>query len=162
MGRYVLLSFFKAMSFSSIKYDDGSSFFSLGKRNAESFDQINFNEHNSKKKFCKQNSMTTTSNTKKTKIPLKKSVTQDDKRKKVEKSKKRKIRVESSSPYTFEGIQATPSQFYNKFEELLNQNTKMNQGLRYDVDGLEKNLSKLQQLSKGKPIKDQQSGWLSS
>jgi len=162
MGRYILLSFFKAMSFSSIKQDDGSSLFSLGKRNAETFDSITFNEHSPMKRFIKQSSMKTTSNTKLCKIPLKKCVTQDDKRKKAQRSKKKRVRVESSNPYTFEGIQATPSQFYNKFEELLNQNTKLNQGLCFDVDGLEKNLSKLQQLSKGKQHKDPQSSWLTS
>lgn len=153
------------MSFSSIKNEDGSSIFSLGKRSVESFDDITFNEQCSSRKVYKQNTMTTSTKTKKCKIPIKKSKTQENKNKKCLKQKKRQSRaktLDNSNPYTFEKIQPTPNQFYNRFEQLLNQNTRMNNGLGFDVDGLERNLSKLQNISKGKSSRDQNSNWLTS
>jgi len=104
--------------------------------------------------------MKDTTNTKKHQIPLKKQKTQGDKHR--SRSKKRRARVEQEKPYTFESVHATPDQFYNKFEELLNFNTKLNQGLSYDIDGIERNLSKLQSMSKLKSSKEVKHDWLSS
>jgi hypothetical protein len=95
--------------------------------------------------------MKTSTNTKKLKLPFKKSKTQCDNKRSCS---KRRVNIESNKPYTFENIQANPTQFCNKFEQLLNFNTKMNQGLSFDIDGLERNLSKLQHMSKVKSNKD--------
>jgi len=145
------------MNFSFIQYEEGSSNFSLGKRTAEIFDQVTFNEDASRKNFKKSNTMTTKSSTKKCKIPLKRCQTQNDKKTKAKISKRKRVKVDSSKPYTFEGMQATPDQFYNKFEQLLNQNAQMNKYLFNDVKGLEKNLTKLQHISKTKHNKELQS-----
>jgi len=125
------------MSFSSLKIDDGSSFFSLGKRSSESFQKSNDDHKYSSKKLYKQSSMKDTANSRILAQPLKRGKTHGDKR--ISSSKKRRVRVEQDKPYTFENTHATPDQFYNKFEELLNFNTKLNQGLSYDIDGIERN-----------------------
>jgi len=44
------------MNFSSLKIDDGSSFFSLGKRSSESFQKSNDDHNPSSKKLYKQSS----------------------------------------------------------------------------------------------------------
>lgn len=148
------------MSFSSLKIDDGSSVFSLGKRSTESFSKNTFNDDEPSKKLFKQNSMKEITTTKKIKLPLNKSKTHGDKKRSS--SKKRRMRLDQDKPYTFESFHATPDQFYNKFEELLNFNTKLNQGLSFDIDGIERNLSKLQNMSKMKSGKQTKQDWLSS
>lgn len=150
------------MNFSSIKIEDGSSTFSLGKRDAESFENTNFKEQSVEKRLSKQSTMTDSTNTKKCKIPLKKYKTTEEKKKDSSKYKKRRVKVEPSEPYTFEKIQASPAQFYSRFEELLNYNSNLNKGLTNDVDGLERNLTKLQNMSNGKSNKDSNSPWLNS
>merc|ERR1711972_1112604 len=104
--------------------------------------------------------MTSSGNTKKGEMSFKKGNSEDDKKKTM--VKKRKYRNNSSKQYTFEKIHATPSQFYNKFEELLNINSSMNRGLGFDIDGLERNLSKLQHMSDKKSHRDQHASWLNS
>merc|ERR1711981_880217 len=117
--------------------DDGSSFFSLGKRSSESFENTSRDHRQPSKKLYKQSSMKDTANSKRLAKPLKRGKTQGDRH--MSGSKKRRARIEQDKPYTFESIHATPNQFYNKFEELLNFNTKLNQGLHYDIDGIERN-----------------------
>lgn len=68
------------MNFSSYQIEEGSTHFSLGKRTAEIFDQVTFNDEASKKQFHKSNTITSKSNTKKVRIPLKKCKTQTDKK----------------------------------------------------------------------------------
>jgi len=148
------------MSFSSLKHDDGSDFFPLGKRSSESFQKQISNYEQPSKKLLKQSSTKDTTNVKKLNLPLNRGKTQGDRHR--SNSKKRRVRIEQVKPYTFESINATPDQFYNKFEQLLNFNTKLNNGLSYDVDGIERNLSKLQTMSKMKSSKEQKYDWLSS
>lgn len=148
------------MRFSSLKIDDGSSLFSLGKRSSESFENTSRDHRQPSKKLYKQSSMKDTANSRRLEQPLKRVKTQGDRH--MSGSKKRRARIEQDKPYTFESIHATPDQFYNKFEELLNFNTKLNQGLSYDIDGIERNLSKLQTMSKMKSNKEQKQDWLSS
>jgi len=148
------------MSFSSLKHDDGSDFFPLGKRSSESFQKLTSNYEQPSKKLFKQSSTKDTTNSQKLKLPLNRGKTQGDRHR--SNSKKRRVRIEQDKPYTFESIHATPNQFYNKFEQLLNFNTKLNNGLSYDIDGIERNLSKLQNMSKMKSNKEQKHDWLSS
>merc|ERR1711981_195465 len=122
--------------------DDGSSFFSLGKRSSESFENTSRDHRQPSKKLYKQSSMKDTANSKRLAKPLKRVKTQGDRH--MSGSKKRRARIEQDKPYTFESIHATPNQF----------NTKLNQGLHYDIDGIERNLSKLQTMSKMKSSKE--------
>lgn len=148
------------MNFSSLKQDDGSDLFPLGKRSSESFQKLTSNYEQPSKKLFKQCTTKDNTNSQKLKLPLNRGKTQGDRHR--SNSKKRRVRVEQDKPYTFESIHASPDQFYNKFEKLLNFNTKLNNGLSYDIDGIERNLSKLQTMSKMKSSKEQKHDWLSS
>jgi len=140
------------MNFSSVRNEDGYSLFSLGKRSAESLDELTFKGNSDLKQFYPKSDKTISTNSELPRKDYKKSKTSDDKKKKN--AKKRRQRNDQSAPYTFEKVIATPTQFYNKFEELLKYNSNMNQSLSTDIDSLERNLKKLQYLNKGKSNKD--------